>query len=331
MSSPPRADAGWASAIAIGNVAERIARLAQRSVSADDARGVLHAVARALGADSARIPKRGSTAFSDYAQDAAEAFGADRAAADGVCGVLGALIEGIKIIDDIQDEEEHCLATEIGEERALAAARMALAYGLDLAAALPFDDDAWPAAVLAIASGIRGTARGQQLEQRVKTKGTADFDSFWRVVDHKTPPLVATALELGALAAGATPDRASALTRLAVPFGRLLQIGDDCNDALGENAGDWRTPHLNLLMLFSLSGPKGPLLAPLLRPETLHDAKLWMLRDGALSYALHAQTTTLDALAATIDALALPNPAPFLASMDRQLADSKALLAKMSA
>ena len=286
-------------------------------------------MACALGADSARVPRRGTSAFADYAQDAAEAFGR-RDAAEGVVAVLDALIEGIKIIDDIQDEEAHCLATEIGEERALVAARAALAYALDLAAALPFDDEAWRAAVTAVARGIRETATGQQLEQELKARAVADFDGFWHVVDRKTPPLVATALELGALAAGATPDRAAALTRLAVPFGRLLQISDDCSDALGENATDWRTPHLNLLMLFSLSGPNGPMLLPLLRPETLHEAKLWLLRDGALTYALHAQTTTLDALAAAIDSLALPDPAPFVRTMERQLADSKALLAKLS-
>lgn len=318
MPSPPKADAGWASAIAIANAAERIAHL-------EDARGLLHAVAQALGCLDARIAQRPSSVFSDYASDAAAAYGRPGAAAD-VCVVLDALIEGIKIIDDIQDEEEVCLAAQIGEERALAAARAALAYGLDLTVALPFDDDAWRAAVLAIARGIRETAIGQRLE----LTATADFESFWNVVDHKTPPLVATALELGALAAGATPAQAAALTRLAVPFGRILQIGDDCNDALGEHATDWRTPHLNLLMLFSLSGPNGPELATLLRPETLRAAQLCLLRDGALSYALHAQTTTLAALEATLDALALPNPAPFRENMERQRAAAESLLAKMS-
>ncbi len=313
------ADAGWAAAIAIANVAERIGGL-------HDARGTLHAVARAIGAADARVTRRADSVFADYARDAAAAFG-NRNAADDVCIVLDALIEGIRIIDDIQDEEEHCLATQIGEERALAAARAALAFAFDLAVVLPFDEDAWRAAVIAIARGVRETAIGQQLERTVPS----DFESFWNVVDHKTPPLVATALELGALAAGASPAQAATLTRLAVPFGRLLQISDDCNDALGENARDWRAPHLNLLMSFSLSGPNGDELAALLHPETLHDAQLWMLRDGALSYALHAQTATLDVLAATIDSLALPNPVPFLRTMDRQRAESASLLAKMSA
>lgn len=318
MSSLSRAEQGWASAVAIGSVAERIARL-------ENARGILHSVARALGSADAHVRRRASSVFSDHARDAAAAFG-DPDAADEICIVLDALIEGIKIVDDIQDEEPVCLATEIGEERALAAARAALAYALDLAVVLPFDDDAWCAAIAAIGRGIRETALGQQLERNA----TADFESFWNVVDRKTPPLVATALELGALSAGATAAQAAALTRLAIPLGRLLQIGDDCNDALGEKATDWRAPHLNLLMLFSLCGPNGPELATLLRRETLYDAQLWLLRDGALSYAIHAQKVTLDALAATLDSLALPNPAPFLAAMERQREEAMTLMGKMA-
>ncbi|MFP5246628.1 MAG: hypothetical protein ACLGH0_08030, partial [Thermoanaerobaculia bacterium] len=48
--------------------------------------------------------------FADWARDAAAAFG-DADAAEAVHPILSALIEGIKILDDIQDEEEHCLAT----------------------------------------------------------------------------------------------------------------------------------------------------------------------------------------------------------------------------
>lgn len=322
MSSSSRADAGWAAAIAISGAAERMAHL-------EDARGLLHAVALALGSQSVSIADRTASVFADYAHDAAEAFG-NREAAECVCTVLDALIEGIKIIDDIQDEEAECLATRIGEERALIVARSAIAYAFDLAIALPLEGDAWRAAILSIARGVRETAAGQRLEQQLKDAGTADFESFWNVVDRKTPPLVATALELGALVAGASPAEAAALTRLAVPLGRLLQIGDDCNDALGETAADWRAPHLNLLLLFSLCGPHGAELAPLLRPETLRRAQMVVLRDGALAYALHAQKTTLTALEATLDALVLPDPSPFRATLARCGAETEALLAKMS-
>jgi geranylgeranyl pyrophosphate synthase len=318
-----RADRGWAAAIAIAGVAERIAAL-------KDARGILHAAALATGSRDASIPRRSMSVFADYAHDAAAAFG-NRDAADDVCVILDALIEGIKIVDDIQDDEPECLATRIGEERALAAAQAAIAYAFDLAIVLPFDDDAWRAAIRSIARGVHGTSIGQRLEQELKNAGRADFESFWNVVDRKTPPLVATALELGALAAGATLAEAASLTRLATPLGRLLQIGDDCNDALGANATDWRTPHLNLLLLFSLSGPDAAELAALLRAETLRTAQLHVLRDGALSYAMHAQKTTLAAFSATVESLALPDPSPFTAVAGKHGEQAESLLGMLVA
>lgn len=272
-----------------------------------------------------RVLRRPPTVFFDYARDAAAAFGNANAAAV-VHGPLAAAIEAIKIIDDVQDEEPRCLATEIGVDAALNVAMGALAWCLELTAELPIDDDAWRAAVVAIGRGVRETAIGQMLETTVD----GGFEEFWSVVDHKTPPLVATALELGSLAAGASPAHAAALTRLAIPLGRLLQIGDDCHDALGPDAADWRSPALNLLMRYSLSGPNRAELAALLRnaadPSTLRAAQVLLLRDGALGYAIHAQVATLNALADTIEALALPNPAPFAALLDRHRADTDDLL-----
>lgn len=302
--------------------------------SADVARDAARrgwAAARDLGAlavdagSAVASGKRTSSVFDDYARDAAAAFG-NAGAARLVEGPLNAVIDGIKIIDDIQDGEERCLAAELGVDAALDAARAALARGIALTAALPLSPDGWRAALHAIGRGIRETAIGQELE----TAATADFDGYWAMVDRKTPPLVATALELGALAAGADPHRAAALTRLAIPMGRLLQIGDDCHDALDEHATDWRAPHLNLLMLFSLLGPRGSELSALLPhcadPATLRAAQVWLLRDGALAYAMHAQTTMLRELEETLHALALPNPAPFVDSIERQRAETDALL-----
>jgi geranylgeranyl pyrophosphate synthase len=239
---------------------------------------------------------------------------------------LNEVILGIKIIDDIQDEEERCLAADVGVGEALNVARAAIARGIALIAALPFSGDARRAALAAMGRGIRDTAIGQELERDT----AAGFDSYWTMVDRKTIPLVATALELGALAAGAEPQRAAALTRLALPMGRLLQVGDDCHDALNEQATDWRAPHLNLLMLYTLLGPHGDELAALLPrcadPSTLRAAQVLLLRDGALAYAMHAQTTTLRECASILDDLALPNPAPFLASIAHQREETESLL-----
>jgi len=311
---PEAARDGWLAAEALGRIAEQSDR---------DALRVVTAFLREPVADEplfARLCSRdGTSVFTDYARDAAAAYG-HAGAAEPAYAVLAAIVEGIKIIDDIQDEEPRSIAAGVGVDRALQLAMAALAHGLELAAALPFD------AIAAVGRGIRETAIGQDLE----STATGDFESFWNVVDHKTPPLVATALELGALAAGATPAQAAALTQLAVPLGRLLQVGDDCHDALGTQASDWRAPHLNLLMLYSLSGPHGRELATLLRagddPQILRTAQHWLLRDGALAYAIHAQLSTLESFGQTLEALDLPDPTPFLRSLGEHRTAAEQLL-----
>ena len=325
------ARAAWAATIAFGRAVERAAALPVPDASA---RAIVRALAESLRCDAApdllasmreRVLHRQPTIFSDFARDGAASFGdADAAAVTHL--PLAALIEAIKIIDDVQDEEPQCLATEIGVDAALNVAMGALAWSLELAVALPFADASWRAALVAIGRGTRETAIGQLFETTVD----GGFDEFWQMVDQKTPPLVATALELGALAAGADPERAAELTRLAIPLGRLLQIGDDCHDALGPEAADWRNPALNLLMRYSLSGPSGQEIAAFLRNAedslSLRAAQVLLLRDGALGYAIHAQAATLQALAAVVDALALPNSAPFRESLERHRADTDDLL-----
>lgn len=274
-----------------------------------------------------RVSVLAPSAFFDFAHDGAASFG-DPEAAITIHATIAALLEAIKIIDDIHDEEAVCLATQIGTAAALNVAMAAYAWSLELTAALPFPESSWRTAANAVGRGIRETAIGQMLETTIDS----GFEDFWNVVDKKTPPLVGTALELGALAAGASPAEAASLTRLAIPLGRLLQIGDDCHDALGPEASDWRSPANNLLLRFSLCGPQRQELAALLRnaidPESLRASQILLLRDGALAYAMHAQQTTMRALAETIEALALPNPAPFLASLDRHQSETGALLRK---
>lgn len=320
---------GWRAAEAVGRIAEMAAGL---SASEDHARATLSAIGEGvaslgempdlLGAMRTRVERRSPSVFFDFARDAATAFGNPGAAA-WTHAPLAALIEGIKIIDDIQDEEPRCLAADVGATAALNVAMGALAWSLELTAGLPLPEASWRAAANAIGRGLRETATGQSLE----STAVPQFESYWNLVDRKTTPLVATALELGALAAGAEPLRAAALTQMAVPLGRILQIGDDCHDALGPDASDWRAPHLNLLMLYGLSGPDGHELAALLRnAETLPAAQIWLLRHGALAYAVQAQLSTVQTLLARIEALNLPNPQPFLDAVDRHRNDAEVLL-----
>jgi geranylgeranyl pyrophosphate synthase len=318
------ASEGWRAAKAIGAMAEHVAAM---PIDENSARAMLRTAAQQMGLLAAirqepsqfaslraTIAARPACAFFDYARDAAASFG-DADAATPTFEVMAALIQGIRIIDDIQDEEEVCLAAEVGTGRALTLASGALALALELIAALPLRGASWRAATAAHGRGLRETAHGQELEH-------AATSSSWELIDRKTAPLVATALEVGALAAGAEPAAASTLTKLAIPLGRLLQIGDDCHDALGPDGSDWRTPHKNLLIAYALSGPHGAELARL----PLREAQVALLRDGALAYAMHAHVTTLATLTAALESLALPHPGPFARLAEQQRDEAESLL-----
>jgi hypothetical protein len=338
MPFPPPAEAardGWRAARAIGAIAERVAALPVDEATARTTlrtaaqelglRAVMHEDADRFASMRARIAACPTCVFYDWARDAASAFG-NAEAATPMFEPMAALIEGIRIVDDIQDEEPSCLATEVGVKRALMLASGAFGVALELIAALPLHGPSWRASAAALGRGLRETAAGQELE----TAGAADFDAFWNVVDRKTGPLVATALEVGALAAGAPPSAAAALTTISIPLGRLLQIGDDCLDALGAHASDWRAPRNNLLMLYALSGPHAAELEALLAraadPEALHAAQVALLRDGALAYAVHAQLTVLAQLEHAIDGLALPHPEAFRRYVQHQRREAEMLL-----
>lgn len=301
FSSADAALRGWAAAKSLGAIAEHAATLHMDEAAVRAlirAAALQHGLVAAWREESnrfdflrARIASCPPCVFFDHARAAAEAFG-DSDAATPTFPPMAALIEGLRIIDDIQDEEEVCVAVEVGADRALLLASGALALALDLIAALPLRGSRWRSAAASYGRGLRETAVGQELERA----SDRSFAGFWDVVDRKTAPLVATALETGALAAGAEPARAAELAQLAIPLGRLLQLGDDCHDAFGPDASDWRAPQSLLL------------------------------RDGALAYAMHAYATTISDLAKAVDALALPNPAPFLRLTEQSRLDTESLL-----
>lgn len=257
----------------------------------------------------AKIAAVSHNSIVDWAAHAAAAFGR-REAANIIAPAINGVIAAVHLLDDVQDEEAGGLHMRIGAGRVFNLSQLAALDAMEVVNKAGFDDERWAAAIAALGRGLRETARGQVMELEAAAAGRTD--DFWAVVDAKTPPLVATALELGALVAGATPAAASDLVQLAVPAGRLIQIHDDITDAIGQKSGsDWRRPHANLLMAYSLSGPRGPefaaLAAAATNVESINAARHFLLADGALSYAMHALRATIDDAAGVIAGLDVPH------------------------
>jgi geranylgeranyl pyrophosphate synthase len=92
------------------------------------------------------------------------------------------------------------------------------------------------------AGGIRGMVGGQWLDLEAEGR-QLDLTGLMAVHRGKTGALIRAAVVLGGIAAGATPDQASALRRFGEEIGLAFQVADDVLDAtatsemLGKTAG----------------------------------------------------------------------------------------------
>ncbi|HAS83857.1 MAG TPA: hypothetical protein DCS43_14580 [Verrucomicrobia bacterium] len=135
--------------------------------------------------------------------------------------------------DDFRRGRPSC-HKQFGEANALLAGDALLTLAFETAASAP----AAPASLvrtLAAAAGSRGVVGGQVAD--LAAAGTpADVDTILFIHEHKTADLFRAAVEMGALAAGATPDTLAALSRFGRATGLAFQIVDDLLDA--ENPAD---------------------------------------------------------------------------------------------
>jgi geranylgeranyl diphosphate synthase type II len=97
--------------------------------------------------------------------------------------------------------------------------------------------------VLAQAAGSLGMVGGQVLDLEAERRADLTLHDLQAIHDRKTAALIAAALEVGALAGGAAPERLAPLREYGLALGRAFQIADDCLDvtgdprALGKNVG----------------------------------------------------------------------------------------------
>jgi geranylgeranyl pyrophosphate synthase len=229
--------------------------------------------------------------------------------------VLAHLIAAIRIMDDWQDGDEG-IYRQIGGGRTANLAVGLCGLALEKTAGLPLRGEAWRMATSAVGRGLALTLRGQDHD----LTAPGDERGYWLVTDAKTPPLIETALTLGALLGGADPQTARAIAGLALNIGRLLQIGDDWEDAFSTPpSADWRRPERNLLLLYAITAGDAGFreLARGVVDRQTHRAACKRLVPGAALYAAHALSVTLDALEAQIETLRLPNPEALQPTMAR--------------
>lgn len=163
------------------------------------------------------------------------------------------------------------------------------------------------------------TAYGQSLDARE----LASEQEYWRTVESKTPPLFATALEIGALLGGASNQIAKQLAHFGHVLGLFVQVSDDLSDALQTPArADWQRASNNLPLLYALTAEHGEreefqrLISRVDDPEALALAQKILLRCGAVSYCAFKLLEFAREARSSLARIRLENPEPVARLLD---------------
>jgi geranylgeranyl pyrophosphate synthase len=247
--------------------------------------------------------------------------GAEEAALPAAAAVFCSVIS-IHLVDDMLDDDprgDH-LFLGVGQVSNFALAFQAAGHLLLSEPGIPL------ATRCALQESFAGmslaTCFGQGLDAR-ELQGEAEY---WRVVEHKTPPLFAEALRMGALLGGAPAETAEGLARLGRVLGRLIQVSDDVTDALESPARpDWQRRGNNLPILYAMTA-RHPEREEFLRlsaraddPEALAGAQKILLRSGAVSYCTLKLIEFSREAQELFARLPLQDPQPIARLLDRHL------------
>jgi geranylgeranyl diphosphate synthase type I len=144
--------------------------------------------------------------------------------------------------DDIEDRDElrhgrTTLWARYGIPAAITAgdAMCALSYMTLLDDADTFGAERVVAMTSCLHRGTYALCHGQGADIAFETSPSVTFGEYLAMIEGKTAALFAASCELGALAAGAAPERAAAYGRMGRAYGLAFQVRDDV-------LGTWGTP-----------------------------------------------------------------------------------------
>jgi geranylgeranyl pyrophosphate synthase len=171
-----------------------------------------------------------------------------------------------------------------------------------------------------------------------------DEAGYWQVVETKSAPFFAAALESGALAGEASPQIAAGplqavagLERLGRLYGEMIQIHHDVKDCLAQPAGpDWLLGRASLPILFAQTVTH-PWQAQFARlrptisdPAALAEAQTILIRCGAVSYCVSCLLERYREARSLLQDLALPYPGGLHDLLERVIAPVQQLFARVS-
>jgi geranylgeranyl diphosphate synthase, type II len=129
-----------------------------------------------------------------------------------------------------------------------------------------------PEALRVFSAMLRRLCEGQTLDMAFEVREKVSLEDYLAMIEGKTGALLACAMELGALAAGASEEAREAARLTGYDIGRAFQIQDDLLDLTASDAGwgkqvggDLLTGKRTYLLLLALERAEGADLALLKR------------------------------------------------------------------
>ena len=231
--------------------------------------------------------KTGTSIVWDYPRIACQAVGGAVDVAElGVLAIFCSTLS-IRLVDDILDDDPKGQHHRWGVGRTANLALVFQALGSliieesDLCLALKGRIQS-----LLLMGSIR-TSQGQDLD----ALGAKDEDDYWRIVEAKTPPLFASAFQIGALLGGADDGLIGQMGEFGHAFAMHVQITDDLSDALEIPArDDWKRPLNNLAIHYAMTVQHEErqafldLIPRVQELDALTEAQEILFRSGAVSF-----------------------------------------------
>lgn len=221
-----------------------------------------------------------------------QAIGGTAAQAIPAAAAIACLQISIVLIDDMLDADPRGEHHQIG---AAATANLAAAFqalGVEVIAQCP---TLAANAKLSILHHLNQMALSTACGQYLDTQNLVDEAGYWRLVQTKSAPFFATALQVGALSVLAADEMHTAvqLRQFGELYGEMIQIHDDLSDVMAQPANtDWLLGRSPLPILFAKLVPHPEqsqfltLCDAITQPGALAEAQTILIRCGAVSYCL---------------------------------------------
>lgn len=238
----------------------------------------------------------------------------------------------IRLIDDLLDEDQRLESVDGDLARTANLAIAFQALGVDFL--LGLEDPLATASLKELGKMQLYLAWGQDLD----AQNIQNEERYWQIAKAKSGIYFASALYVGALYGDAHQSVAEQLRDFGVVYGEIMQIHDDLNDTLEDEAGpDWLGGRHPLPILFAetVDHPDRDRFLELRQritdPAALREAQEILVRSGAISYAVNELILRHEIAQSKLDAITLPNPQPIQLLLDELMEPVENLLEQVAA